>query len=247
MWSFARQQKYNFCPRAFYFRFKEIPDHFSEDLSSELSHFRHLSLLNTSSTFFTVNLAKELFYSRIESDYALKKLIHREGRKLSLTEEKLTITFENLKNFIASDFYQSTNPSLVNHVMIEEIPTINIGEQEVTGAVHVAWNDYKGKHFSVRMSPKGADVNTAFAALYPLKKFHVEAENINVGALSTVNWQCTWKSLDWHEISEMQDLALSFEEAGEFTNYPPTEKISHCEFCDFSEICYRYSSELDLT
>jgi len=246
MWSFARQQKYNFCPRAFYFRYQKIQEGFSEDLSTDILQFRSQAIRQTSATFFTLNLAKEIFYRRVESDYELRKLVYREGKRLNLSDEKLTITFENLKKFTNSDFYQSTNPTLVNHIPLDENPIIEIGDKEVTGGVHLAWTDQSGKFFSVRISPKGADVNTAFAALYPIKKFQVIPENINVGALSTTNWLCTWKGIEWHEISDMQEQVLSFTDSEKFSEFHPTEKISHCELCDFSEICYRYSSELDL-
>ena len=246
MWSFARQQKYNFCPRAFYFRYKTSPEEFPEQISTEIHQFRQLAVLQSSATFFTINLAKEVFYSRIESDHQLKKLIRREGRKLGLSDEKLNITFENLTKFINSEFYLATNPGLVNHIPLDDTPIITIGDVEVTGGVHLCWTDHHGKFNSVRISPKGADVNTAFAALYPLKKYQVIPENINVGALSSRNWLCNWTGIDWHEVSEMQDQVLSFKESEGFSDYPATKKISHCELCDFSEICYKHSSELDL-
>lgn len=215
-------------------------------MSADVFLYRQQAARQSSAAFFIVNLAKEIFYCRPESEFQIRRLVGREGRKLDLGEEKLSITFENLLNFVNSDFYQSTHPSLVNHISIDDTPQFNIGDRELTGGVHLAWTDRHGKFYSVRISPKGSEVSTAFAALYPLKKFQVIPENINVGALSTQNWQCTWTGLNWHEISEMQDAVLSFVDADDFSAYTATEKISHCEVCDFAQICYRHSSELDL-
>lgn len=247
MWSFARQQKYNFCPRAFYFRYLELEKaRLSPDLHSQILEVKYLSFEITSRRYLLAQLVKEAFYLRPQDFFTLKKSVFRNAKKLDLEDSEVDDLITSLNEFYESEFYRETSPVLVSHISIEEYPSIKIAEQDVMGVVHLAWTTEQGKFNILKISSSDRYSENSFAALYAMKKFQVNPEKLNVGFLSTVDWTCQWNSIDWHDVSELQDKALSFIDSEDLADYPPTEQISRCEICEFSQVCYSNSRELDL-
>lgn len=244
MFSLARMQKKEFCPRAFYFRYLDSREFFSEEVESLLEQARLEEIAEMQRYYLVANLAREFFYLRPESRNSLRKTILRECSKLGLSESEKEETLVSLEAFIESEFYLETNPSLVNHVEVEKHPLIHIGDREVTGSVHLSWIEPQGKFNIVKISKKN-DTDLSFPVLYALKKFQVLPEKLNVAVLNPENWHCCWEPIDWHAVSILQDQALSFELEDGFNNYLPTSHESRCQLCAYSQICYEYSSELD--
>lgn len=246
MWSFARQQKYNFCPRAFYFRYKELDSlSLNQDIYSQVLEIRQEEFLEFSRRYLLRELAKEVFYLRPESLFEVRKLIFRKARNLEVADEELDKIVRSLELFFESEFYRETNPVLVNHVQVGDIPSFKIDDIEVIGSVHLAWITKQGQFHIVKVRTSSSNSNLSFSALYAIKKFQVTPEKLNIGILNTRDWFCSWEAVDWHLVSELQDKALSFTQSENFSEYPATEHISRCDICEYSQVCYRYSSELD--
>ena len=244
MFSLARMQKKDFCPRAFYFRYLDSRGLFSEEIESLIEQFRFEEIAEMQRYYLVANLAREFFYLRPESRNSLRKTILRECSKLGLRESEKEETLVSLEAFIESEFYLETNPSLVNHVEIEKHPVIHIGEQEVTGSVHLSWIEPQGKFNIVKISQK-SETDLSFPVLYAFKKYQVLPEKLNVAVLNPENWHCQWHPVDWHAVSILQDQALSFKLEEGFSKYPPTPHESRCQLCAYSQVCYEHSSELD--
>ncbi|MCM8538812.1 MAG: hypothetical protein NE328_00905 [Lentisphaeraceae bacterium] len=190
-------------------------------------------------------LVKEVFYLRPESFFEVKKLVFRNAKKLDLSEVVVESLIGSLNCFYESEFYRETVPALVNHISIEEFPSFEIGEIDVMGSVHLAWITAQGQFHILKISSSIHHSDNSFAALYAMKKFQVVPEKLNVGFLSTDDWSCTWNPIDWHSVSELQDKALSFTDSDNFLDFPRTEQISRCDICEYSQVCYTHSSELD--
>lgn len=246
MWSYPRQQKFNFCPRAFYFRYQDLENaSLSSELHAQILDIRQENYTQSSRRYLLSELVKEAFYLRPQSFFELKKSIFRHAKRLDLGESEIEVLVSSLNDFYESDFYQETNPVLINHISIEEFPSIQIGDVDVLGAVHLAWTSEQGKFNILKILSSDRYSQNSFVALYAMKKFQVSPEKLNAGFLHTSDWSCQWSSIDWHDVSELQDKALSFIDSENLSDYQPTEKISRCDICEFGHVCYSNSRELE--
>ena len=245
MFSLARQQKYDFCPRAFYFRYKPLENAVPNGVIELVEDINLNESDKQSSNFVLHEMIKQVFYSEDIDLYHAKKLIYRNAKKHSLVKQKVDSLISQIESFFNSEFFIQTRPFLVSHIPIEEFPTINIGEVEVMGQVHLAWLEASGKMNVLRVS-QDKEADTSFPTLYALKKYQVVPENLNIGVFNPKNWQVYWSPINWHSISKLQDKALNFIDSTEFYEHPPSKNLSHCELCEYGEVCYKYSSELDL-
>ncbi len=244
MFSLARSQKFEFCPRAFYFRYFDSKDSWSDDLKLIVEANRLKEMSEMSRHFLIANLAKDFFYHRPKTPYEQRRIIYQECHKFNFPQEKFEALSEQLYTFTQSPFYYETSPALVTHLEIDAQPVISIGEQEVTGAVHLAWVETFGRLNIVKIS-KNQTTDLSFPILYAMKKFHVAIEKLNVGILDPTTWQCSWEAINWHALSEFQDQALSFKIGKTWEEFPPTAEISRCQICSYSEACENYENELN--
>lgn len=246
MWSYARQRKYNFCPRAFYFLYQDLPkDILSPEIENQIIDLRRSYFLHFSRKYLLAQLVKDVFYLRPETLFDLKKHVFRNVKKFDLNDSEIENLLDSLSEFFESKFYCETSPALVSHVEIEESPSIAISDVQVLGSVHLAWISELGKFNILKISKSEKYLENTFPALYAMKKFQVSPEKLNAGCLNPVDWTCHWNSINWHDVSELQERALSFIDSESFSDYPATEQISRCDICEFSELCYSNSRELD--
>ena len=218
-WSFARQQKYDFCRRAFYFKYisKSTAENFSQAYESyQLKSFA----FNT------------LFYDRSLSLSSFTPQFYKESCKYNLPSESVEQIRNETTVFLQSEFYLTTSPALVFHNQPPAYNTASIEDVDILGSIDFVWTEKNGSVNIVTISERSIH----FAMLYGLRKLGVSPDRLNTGTLKQ-NFNIVWYDIDWNRIQEIQDQALSFNFSNDINDFPLTDYKNNCHSCHYYNEC----------
>ena len=236
-WSKAREQKYKFCPRAFYWHYHVGENHPLHALI-QLSKFQDSEHLE----FFSVQraLLRTLFYDREINFPTMRNILARESVKHQLSNEQKWLTKIRVDTFLKSAFFIKSNPHIVHLLEIEKITSVMCADIEILGNIDFAWTQSSGTVNMVRfVNCPDKESDLSFLLYYALKKLHVEVHHLNLGLLfwSDNKWHCQWREINWLALEDMQNAVLSFNYSHYQNAFPPTSELSHCELCVFRHFC----------
>jgi hypothetical protein len=241
-WSFARQRKYDFCRRAFYFHYISPDPELSNSLKDEIvvGHREHSSPFLYRN--FTTFCLRTLFYDRTSNNLEINQMLFREGYKAGLDREEIIEAEIFSSKFKDSQFYRETGTELVHHQQTMEVESVLFGDVLIQGVAHFIWINHSGRVHIVNYQKRQS---SAFQVLFALKKFGVDPDKLDIGFLSE-DFQVKWIEVDWNEVQDAQEKALSFPKTECLDDFQATNDKSHCEICSYNKVCDRYSSELAL-
>ena len=229
-WSSARQRKYDYCSRAFYYHY--LTNTPRQDFYNPAWALKSLK----------IHSLKQLFYDRSLSVSTLNKEIYREAFKQGISQNDIEALIADLQSFRDSQFFLETSTALVHHHQTREVESFQVNDIEVQGQVHFVWIESNSKVNIVNFSKEV----TPFQILFGLKKLNIDTQKLNIGTLNN-DHSVSWGNIDWYEIQEFQDKVLSFNYSEEVDKFPLTREIAKCSLCDFEDHCSQQSSLLSST
>ena len=241
-WSLARQRKFDFCRRAFFLQYIKINPNTTDLLRSAIELGRREQHQDFLLKNFLIHCLRQVFYNRNSDDKEVTNRLFKEGYKWGLERQEIRDTAYKIQLFQQSIFFSETALCLVHHLPSEEVESLSIDQITVQGIVHFVWMNKNGRlHIVNNQKTK----QVAFQALYAIKKYGIDPEKLDVGFLNK-DFTVSWEEINWHEIQETQDLALSFPQSVNWEDFPATNDQSRCQLCAFMKVCDDHQAELAL-
>ena len=248
IYSLARQRKFDFCRRAFYFQYElsEISP-WRSDLVKWILDLRFQKEAHLAIYSLLVKGLRKAFYEHGLSHRKILRDLYAQALSMGVSEREFRELGDRLRSFTESEFYQKTAEYRVNYVPTDEVESVFIGDVELLGKVDFAWFESCGTLHLVNYGSRG-ERDLSFAVHYALKKHHVTPAHLNIGTLyeREGQWQVNWQEIDWGAFEELQEAALSFELPSGVEGFSLTEDGTRCQNCRFQRVCDEFSADLEV-
>ncbi|MCM8533786.1 MAG: hypothetical protein NE330_21665 [Lentisphaeraceae bacterium] len=245
--SSARLQKYDFCERAFFFRY-QISEFDTDDKIFE--HIQEINS-NTPTNLTKFNLKRELirsyFYNRDPKTHERKRDLAERGLFRDLELKTVETLSSEAEIFQESETFKTTEACFVKHIITEEVEAFSLEGYKVLGNIDLAWYDRSGVNLVCLNSKQDQADKLNFMLCFALRELKATPDKINLGLLNFSNneWFTRWQSINWDGYQTYLDRILSFTPKTELHLCNASKDSIKCNSCEYLNICERFSDRLD--
>jgi len=242
LWSLARWQLYEFCPRAYFFRYFMSSRGWKSDpstLSASLKKLRKpLSRKERINEIIGDLLAEELINPPVNIGRCRTEAVKRWYRRNG-DDEGVEDLLARLDALFDSEFFLQLSAADGTFEDRGHFVSYELAGIKVLIRLELLW--YENSRLNI-VCFSGSDNRLQAASLrfYALKSAGIDTDRVNSGFLSYDNgeWICRWVGADLEEMMIFQERLLSFP----FT--VPPEELAHCQDSSKCLNCV-YSAECD--
>lgn len=245
--SSARLQKYDFCERAFFFRYQLSEFEIDPEISEQIQQINSSTPANLASFQLKREYIRSYFYNREFKTHERKRDLAERGYFKDLDLKTVDTISREAEIFQENDVFKTTETCFVKHVATEEIESFSLEEHKVLGNIDIAWYDRSGVNIICLNSKQNQEDKLNFMLCFALRELKATPDKINLGLLSFSHneWFTTWQPINWDSYQTYVDRILCFSPKTELQQCSASQDLIKCNSCEYLSICESFSDRLD--